>query len=300
MKELKILFAGLANAGKTSILRILDDDFEKISELAPTQGVEYNTYKMLGLNVTAWDLGGQISYREKYLKDYENYFSDTLVLFYVIDIQDAATFEESIEFLKDIVEIFRKMELKDIYVVILLHKFEIHVQKAEIRTRVASIKEKIIAILSKIPSVFFETTIYEPYTIFHAISDGILHQMSGREVLHEKIKHMAEELRVPAAMLNSQHGYIYAIWYSDKVPILDLARFFRTTFNSKFIFSEEKECKQLGGCENFAMLVMLFHFKSELVLFNLMVPKDADLESIRLALPKKINELQKILMLLKF
>lgn len=300
MKELKIIFAGLANAGKTSILKVLDDDFEEISELAPTQGVKYNTYKMLGFNVTAWDLGGQISYREQYLQDYKNYFANAVVLFYVIDIQDATTYEESVKYLKDIVEIFPKIELKDVFVITLLHKFEIHVHKPEVRTRVNDLKDKISTVLSKTPSAFFETTIYEPYSIFHAISDGILHQMTGREVLHQKIKDMAEEFGVPAVMLSSQNGYPYGIWYSDHVPILELTTFFRSLFNSKFAFSKDNECRQVVCNENFAMLVLIFSHKSERVLFSLMVPKDADLESIRLALPKKINELQKVMMLLKF
>ncbi len=300
MKELKIIFAGLANAGKTSILRVLDDDFQKISELAPTPGVEYNNYKVLGLNVIAWDLGGQISYREKYLQDYKNYFSKTVVLFYVIDIQDEKTFEESVKYLKDIVDIFPKTDLKDVYVVVLLHKFEIHVQRPEIRTQISDLKEKITTVLSKIPSVFYETTIYEPYSIFHAISDGILHQMSGREVLHQKIKELAEELGSPAATLSSNKGYVYGIWYSNTVKILELAKFYRSTFNLKGLFLNEEEYRQLASSENFGMLVIVFKHKAEPILFSLMVPKSADPESLRTALPKTSNELQKVLNLLKF
>ncbi len=300
MKELKMVVAGLANAGKTSILRVLDDDFEKISELAPTQGVEYNNYKVLGLNVTAWDLGGQISYREKYMQDYQNYFSNAVVLFYVIDIQAEALFEESVKFLKDIVDIFPKVELKDVYIVILLHKFDLHVQKPEVRIKVSGLKEKITTVLSKIPSVFYYTTIYEPYSIFHAISDGILHQMSGRAMLHQKIKELAEELGSPAAMLSSNKGYPYGIWYSDKVQILELAKFYRSNFNSKWLFLKEEECRQLACSENFGTLIITFKYKAQPVLFSLMVPNGADLEAIRLALPKQINELQKVLNLLKF
>ncbi len=299
MKELKIVIAGLANAGKTSILRVLDNDIEQIPQLTPTQGVKYNNYKIFGLNVTAWDLGGQISYREKYIQDFKDYFSNTVVLFYVIDIQDEAAYEESVKYLRDIVDIFPKVELKDVYVVVILHKFDLHFQKPEIQLKISGLKEKITNILSKIPSAFYSTTIYEPYTIFHAISDGILHQMSGREVLHQKIKELAEKLGSPAAMLSSNKGYPYGIWYSDKVQILELAKFYRSNFNSKWLSLKEEECRQLIGSENFGSLVLVFKYKDQPVLFSLMVPKEANLESLRTALPKTSNELQKVLSFLK-
>ncbi len=299
MKDLKIVVAGLANAGKTSILRVLDNDIEQIPLLAPTQGVEYNNYKIFGLSVTVWDLGGQIAYREKYLQDYKNYFSNTVVLFYVIDIQDEVSYEQSVKYLKDIVDVFSKIELNDVYISILLHKVDIHIRKPEILTKISNLKDKITKLLSKIPSVFYETTIYEPYSIYHAMSDGILHQITDRNLLHQKIKELAEELRSPAAMLSTNKGYLYGVWYSDKAQILDLARFYRSNFNSTGFLLEEEECRQLAGSENFCSLVLTFKLKTQLVYFSVFIPKRVDLESTRTALQKKRDELQKVLSLLK-
>ncbi len=300
MKELKIVMAGLQNAGKTSILRVLDSNLEQIPLLAPTQGVEYNEYKVLGLNVTAWDLGGQIVYREKYLKEFKTYFSQTVVLFYVIDIQDAVLFKESIKYLKDIVDIFQKIALKDVYIVILMHKFDLHVQKPEMQLKISDLKETITKLLSKVPSIFYETSIFEPYSIFQAISDGILHQIDGHELLHQKIKELAEELGALAAMLSTNQGYLYGVWYSDTAKIIDLAKFFRSNFYSTALFLREEECRQLVSSDHFNSLELVFTYKAQPVIFSIMMPKGADLESTRIAVNKKRDELQKVLSLLKF
>lgn len=300
MKEPKIVVAGLANAGKTSILRVLDNNIEQIPLLTPTQGVEYNNYKVLGLNVIAWDLGGQISYREKYLRDYQKYFSDTVVLYYVIDIQDEASYKESLKYLKDILDIFPKIDLKDIYIVILLHKFETHVQKAEMRSKESDLKEKISKLLTKFPAKFYDTTIYEPFSIFQAISDGILHQIPGHDSLHQKLNEVGEELQSPAVMIMTNKGYLYGAWHSNDVHVLDLAKFYSSNFNSAGLFlKEEEECRQLAGNEHFSSLVLIFMYKAELVLFSLMIPKGANIESKKAILQKKRGELQQFLTLLK-
>ena len=77
MQPLKILFSGLANAGKTSILKILDNRFEEIPDLAPTMGIAHSVYKVLGLSINLWDMGGQTSYRQKYLLKFEENFQRT-------------------------------------------------------------------------------------------------------------------------------------------------------------------------------------------------------------------------------
>ncbi len=296
LKELKILIAGLANAGKTSILRVLDDKLEKIPLLKPTQGVEQNKYKVLGLNIIAWDLGGQVPYRQKYLNEYKTYFSDAVVLYYVIDVQDESLFKESVKYLKDILDSFAKMEMQDVYVVMLLHKYDTHIQIPSMVAKVSALKETITKLLLKIPSLFFETSIYDPYTIFQAMSDGILHQMSGRDVLHQKLKELAAEFNAQATIMITNKGYVYGAWHSKDVQITELGVFFRSMFGAVRLFlEEEKESKQLAVSEQSTGVLIALKYKDQVVVCGLMVPKSADISNYKVTLAKKQKELSQML-----
>ena len=81
--QYKVVFAGLANSGKTSILLNLKREYH--GEILPTKGIERSEMKILGHNLVEWDLGGQTTFREGYLKRKESFY-DTNLLYFVIDI----------------------------------------------------------------------------------------------------------------------------------------------------------------------------------------------------------------------
>lgn len=63
-KELKkILFCGLENGGKTSILLTLDKKFSLLPTVKPTIKARrtVHTNSLLGISIIRWDLGGQRS-----------------------------------------------------------------------------------------------------------------------------------------------------------------------------------------------------------------------------------------------
>ncbi len=65
--EVRILFLGLDNAGKTSIFkRICDED---LTIVKPTQGFQIKQLNQEGLQLMIWDVGGQKSIRP-YLRNY--------------------------------------------------------------------------------------------------------------------------------------------------------------------------------------------------------------------------------------
>ena len=119
----KILFTGLDDAGKTSIILSLQREFSKIAILSPTRGAQKRIFDFLGKEISEWDLGGQLSYRIAYLKNPGKYFDDTEIVVYVIDVQNRVRIPEAISYLKDVVEQFRKLEIAPpIY--IFLHKYD--------------------------------------------------------------------------------------------------------------------------------------------------------------------------------
>ena len=69
----KVLFTGLDNAGKTSIISVLKREFAQIESLTPTQGSQKRIFDFLGKTIAEFDLGGQEKYRISYLKRPNDY-----------------------------------------------------------------------------------------------------------------------------------------------------------------------------------------------------------------------------------
>ena len=74
----KILFTGLDDAGKTSIILALQREFSKIAVIKPSRGAQRRIFEFLGKEISEWDLGGQISYRISYLKNPSKFFNSVI------------------------------------------------------------------------------------------------------------------------------------------------------------------------------------------------------------------------------
>ncbi|MHA2324400.1 MAG: ADP-ribosylation factor-like protein, partial [Promethearchaeota archaeon] len=122
-KTYKILFTGLDGAGKTSIILSLQREFSKIAIIEPTKGAQRSTFKLMGREISEWDLGGQKSYLISYLKNPSKYFDDTEVAIYVIDILDASRIIESLSYFYDVVEKFKELKISPV-INIFFHKYD--------------------------------------------------------------------------------------------------------------------------------------------------------------------------------
>ena len=81
-KEMRILFLGLDNAGKSSVIKAFLG--ESIDELSPTLGFEIRTIETQGYRVNCWDVGGQSTIRAYW----RNYFETTDGVVWVVDSTD--------------------------------------------------------------------------------------------------------------------------------------------------------------------------------------------------------------------
>ncbi|KAK7685927.1 ADP-ribosylation factor-like protein 2 [Cerrena zonata] len=80
--EMRILFLGLDNAGKTTILKKLNK--EDISGISPTLGFNIKTFVHDRYTLNIWDVGGQ-----RMLRPYwRNYFEQTDAIVWVVDSGD--------------------------------------------------------------------------------------------------------------------------------------------------------------------------------------------------------------------
>ncbi|TFG21489.1 MAG: hypothetical protein EU533_05425 [Promethearchaeota archaeon] len=123
----KVVVIGLDNAGKSAILSQFGGrlGINDLKALKPTKGVERKHIKAEGsdIDLFLWDLGGQVQYRNKYVKNPENYFLKTDLLIYVIDVQDPDRFPKSFEYFEEVLKILKILE-EEPFVMIYIHKYD--------------------------------------------------------------------------------------------------------------------------------------------------------------------------------
>ncbi len=147
----KVLVAGLDAAGKTSLLSKFGGRLG-ISEMIsthPTKGVVRMKFGDTKLNLFIWDLGGQIEYRERYLRNPEQYFIQLDLLIYVIDVQDPNRFDESLDYFEKIVDSIIILE-ETPFVLIFLHKYDPDLKNdSKILLNIELLKDNINELLKK-------------------------------------------------------------------------------------------------------------------------------------------------------
>ncbi|MHA1299167.1 MAG: ADP-ribosylation factor-like protein [Candidatus Helarchaeota archaeon] len=217
---LKIVFAGLDAAGKTSIILTIDERYSKLRNLKPTVGVETHEFEILGNPVMRWDLGGQKNLREQYIRD-KKHFEHTDLLCFVIDIMDYSRFYESLTYLFQIIEIFENFGEKP-RIVVFLHKVDPDIAHEErIISKISEAKnmfEKETK-LKDYDIKFFETSIYNPWSLLKAFSYGIKSVSSTNKVedLESELKSFMDKTDSIAIMVLDSNQISLGEVYSDEL-----------------------------------------------------------------------------------
>ena len=171
---MKVAILGLANAGKTSIVKNVQKTYHIGQSLSPTKSVERSIFKIFGDNAIIWDYGGQKEYRSSYLKKPERFLSDIRYLFFVVDIQDPEGFDQSLNYFSDVFDFIHE-HTPQLIVSIMFHKMDPVIAKTpEIRDRVKSLKRKFGAILVNREVGYYETSVYDALSLLSSISIPIL------------------------------------------------------------------------------------------------------------------------------
>ncbi|NVM18260.1 MAG: hypothetical protein HWN80_11140 [Candidatus Lokiarchaeota archaeon] len=216
-KTYKILFTGLDGAGKTSIILALQREFSKIALIEPTRGAQITNFKLLGREITEWDLGGQKSSLISYLENPSKYFDDTEVAIYVIDILDASRTKESLSYLYDVVEKFKELKIEP-YINIFFHKYDpklIHRVEKQIKSEILAINKAIIEKVNYEKLQFFTTSVYNPYTIMNAMSKILLKLYPKAELLQKTIEKFAKKLDCEGLLITDKNSIILGSFFND-------------------------------------------------------------------------------------
>jgi hypothetical protein len=199
----KIVFTGLDNSGKTSIISALESARYIRMDTKPTTFIERTSFKFLDYDIVSHDLGGQKKYLIKYLKTPDKFFDNTDICIFVIDIQDIGRLGEVLEYTNDLLYQFEAMGLKP-KIYFFIHKAEKVLLEGDLEgaQRIELLKSKITEIDSGRNQLQFRTTtIYDPWTITTAFSD-IFQDLYPKDVLVNKImEEFATRLNADAIVL---------------------------------------------------------------------------------------------------
>jgi GTPase SAR1 family protein len=240
----KIMFTGLDDAGKTSIILSLQREFSKIAILSPTRGAQRRVFDFLGKEIAEWDLGGQLAYRIAYLKNPGKYFEGTEIAIYVIDVQNKQRIAEAISYFKDVIEQFKKLEIEPpIYV--FLHKYDPALRRSaqnEMEAVVIDLKDKIRATKYK-EIYYYETSIYDFGSIIAAMSEILLSLYPKSELIEKTIVEFAKKVDSEGVVIIDDNSLIIGSYYKNDETrhILTASTPFFLTLHDSFQYTGVEE-----------------------------------------------------------
>jgi GTPase SAR1 family protein len=166
--EKKVLLMGLDKSGKTSILLSLLGNRNLLSyyALEPTRGLEVKKILLANTNFNMWELGGQEGVREENLQDFEQYAMETDKIFYIIDVQDEARYDLTINYFQLLVQKLINLEIYP-EITLFLHKFDLELEK-DPKYSMDQIRKKLISKIEiivdkRFPLKVCKTTIFTTF-----------------------------------------------------------------------------------------------------------------------------------------
>ncbi len=203
----KIIFAGLDNSGKTSIISCLKQGLANLGLVNPTYLVERSKIQYLGYDLIQHDMGGQKMYIQSYLKEPGQYFNEADACIYVVDIQDRDRVYNAVSYFKAVLASFTTLAIKP-SIHILLHKAERYLNEKNVRDErtIEDVKTRMTEVNDgRFPLDFTTTTIKIPSTITSAFA-AIFNSIIGRaDRLKQVINKLAKATGAEFAALFDQH-----------------------------------------------------------------------------------------------
>jgi len=170
----KILFIGLDDSGKTSIIQSLKGkkNLPAFKNISPTKGRNIEDFRAFDSEFNIWDLGGQEMYREKYLKDFDEYIHRCNKVIYVIDVQNTKRYNLALDYFEKVINLIKNNgDLKNIEISVFLHKSDPDLKESRpdiTEENINDLKEKIKDII-KDTNLFYQIFKTSIYAIFEKI-----------------------------------------------------------------------------------------------------------------------------------
>jgi small GTP-binding protein len=214
--DIKIVLSGLDNAGKSSLLIVMNKMYqfeEDLRHLKPTVRIDYYRRDFLGYHLNFWDFGGQSKYRERYLQR-KVYFENINQFIYLIDITAPNRVQESLEYLGQILEILNEVgydKSKELY--ICFSKMDYNAafsERPEYIVTLANARREILSRFSTFKFDFFSTSIYNVYSIVKMISKGLMNSIPKYAELFPIMDDFCQNWNLEQMVLFDNTGLIIA------------------------------------------------------------------------------------------
>jgi len=216
IEDIKLVIAGLDNAGKTSFLIALRhkyDFYERVSKLKPTIKIDYSSLNFIDKLISFWDMGGQQKYRQIYIKN-PIYFEETNYLYFIIDMQDELNIETSVKYLHELLDIYRELEYKN-EIIICFNKYDPkYKDNEEFAERAEMIKILATSQNKDFEFKFFKTSFYDIGSISKAVSYS-LSKLLDLEIINVKLKAFIKDYESNYAILYTNSGLIISDCYKE-------------------------------------------------------------------------------------
>lgn len=219
-RKLKLIFAGLDDTGKTSFLLSVDRKYSKLIGLKPTTGANIKSIEALGATIFLWDLGGQFTFRKRYIDKAEIYMYEADLLFYFIDIRNKNRFEESIDYLKSLKNVLKKFDQNTPIVYVLSKGDPDILHSQEIKGNIEYIKNELFKLTPNEPVEVYTTSIFQIFTILRAFSTGISKLSPNRDLITYNLKNFSLNTKTYLTLLLSIDGLVLADYYSPEAMSL--------------------------------------------------------------------------------
>ncbi|MFW9997993.1 MAG: ADP-ribosylation factor-like protein [Candidatus Odinarchaeota archaeon] len=181
----KIILIGLAESGKTTIVKVITEGFVPEKNASYQATVEYKRKKitLLGKDLTLFDLGGQKVFLDRFVGDLAHFvFSKVRILVFVVDIERVAALSLAKYYL-DLALSKLNLYSPKAPVYVLIHKTDL-IDKEKVTELAKHTKTFLLTDLKK-PLTFFETSIFTQ-TIFDAFA-SIFAEITGTRDTLERI-----------------------------------------------------------------------------------------------------------------
>lgn len=229
----KFIVAGLDEAGKTSILNVLDRKYNLQDKIKPTVGFNRSIIRIMGVPIINFDLGGQERYRESYFQDLK-LFEQTDVLFFVIDALDVKRHPEAVQYYKRLLKVYKAFDIKP-RLVVCVHKIDPNIRNSpQVAVAIEEIRELFQEISKGFEVSVFITSIYDQKSIVQAFSKNIQELIPTLKPIKDLLTSFVRIQRLNGAMLFDENMMILSGFFlSAELEQVCLETVYNSTFYLK-------------------------------------------------------------------
>jgi len=256
----KNVFMGLENAGKTSIVKVIQHEFHSLLNVKPTFGIERDSFRIFNTNVMLWDFGGQALYRERYLETPDIFFTDITNIIYVIDIKaarDRDIYKKDVNYFTRVSDVAIH-NCPNVSIVIFFHKTDPDTNFDEI----SPIQESYISDLSEILGKrgkflkFYNTSTKAPMSILNAVADIFFSSENLSEQFGVILKSFANLYTLRFSIFFTENYFQLGSYVSEKITASEIGEILELFFS------------RIGDYQDFKQDISIYYRDCEILSVN--------------------------------